>query len=231
MEPTTPRHLRDFRYYELLVNAFVVILLISNLVAQKLVQLGPFTLSGAQLLFPITYIFGDVFTEVYGYAGSRRAIWIGFGASALLAVMGMITVALPPHPDWHNQEAFALVFGFVPRIVIASLIAYWAGEFANSFVMSKMKVLTEGKYLWMRTVGSTVVGQGVDTVIVIVLAFGGRESVATIGNLIVSGYLAKVAYEALATPLTYAVVNSLKRGEGVDVYDRGISFSPFKADT
>ena len=231
MEPTTPRQLRDFRYYELLVNAFVVILLISNLVAQKLVQLGPFTLSGAQLLFPITYIFGDVFTEVYGYAGSRRAIWIGFGASALLAVMGMITVALPPHPDWHNQEAFALVFGFVPRIVIASLIAYWAGEFANSFVMSKMKVLTEGKYLWMRTVGSTVVGQGVDTVIVIVLAFGGRESVATIGNLIVSGYLAKVAYEALATPLTYAVVNSLKRGEGVDVYDRGISFSPFKADT
>jgi len=225
-----PRPLRDFRYYELLVNAFVVILLISNLVAQKLVRLGPFTLSGAQLLFPITYIFGDVFTEVYGYAGSRRAIWIGFGASALLAIMGMITVALPPHPDWHNQEAFAVVFGFVPRIVAASLVAYWAGEFANSFVMSKMKVLTAGKYLWMRTVGSTVVGQGVDTVIVIVLAFAGRESVATMGNLIMSGYIAKVTYEALATPLTYAVVNFLKRREGVDVYDRGISFSPFKAD-
>lgn len=211
------------------MNAFVVILLISNLVAQKLVKAGPFTLSGAQLLFPITYIFGDVFTEVYGYAGSRRAIWIGFGSSALMAVMGMITVALPPHPDWHNQEAFAIVFGFVPRIVVASLIAYWAGEFANSFVLSKMKVLTEGKYLWMRTVGSTVVGQGVDTVIVIVLAFAGRESLATIGNLILSGYLFKVAYEVVATPITYAVVNFLKRREGVDVYDRDISFSPFKA--
>ena len=133
------------------------------------------------MLFPITYIFGDVFTEVYGYAGSRRAIWIGFGSSALLAVMGMITVALPPHPDWHNQDAFALVFGFVPRIVVASLIAYWCGEFANSFVMSKMKLLTEGKYLWMRTIGSTVVGQGVDTVIVIVLAFAGNASVGDDG--------------------------------------------------
>jgi len=222
--------LRDFRYYELLVNAFVVILLISNLVAQKLVKVGPFTLSGAQMLFPITYIFGDVFTEVYGYAGSRRAIWIGFGSSALLAIMGMITVALPPHPDWHNQAAFEIVFGFVPRIVAASLVAYWAGEFANSFIMSKMKVLTNGKYLWMRTVGSTAVGQAVDTVIVIVLAFAGRESVATMLNLMMSGYLFKVAYEAVATPLTYAVVNFLKRHEGVDVYDRGISFSPFKAD-
>ena len=222
--------MRDFRYYELLVNAFVVILLISNLVAQKLVKVGPFTLSGAQMLFPITYIFGDVFTEVYGYAGSRRAIWIGFGSSALLAIMGMITVALPPHPDWHNQAAFEIVFGFVPRIVAASLVAYWAGEFANSFIMSKMKVLTNGKYLWMRTVGSTAVGQAVDTVIVIVLAFAGRESVATMLNLMMSGYLFKVAYEAVATPLTYAVVNFLKRHEGVDVYDRGISFSPFKAD-
>ena len=144
--------------------------------------------------------------------------------------MGMITVALPPHPGWHNQEAFAIVFGFVPRIVVASLIAYWAGEFANSFVLAKMKVLTEGKYLWMRTIGSTVVGQAVDTIIVIVLAFAGRESVATMANLIVSGYGAKVAYEALATPLTYAVVNSLKRAEGLDVYDRNISFTPFKAD-
>src|SRR5438045_7197587 len=119
LKKTTHRELRNFRYYELLVNAFVVILLISNIVAQKLTKLGPLTLSGAQLLFPITYIFGDVFTEVYGYAGSRRAIWVGFGSSALLAVMGMITVALPPHPNWHNQEAFAVVFGFVPRIVVA----------------------------------------------------------------------------------------------------------------
>ena len=139
-------------------------------------------------------------------------------------------MALPPHPDWRYQEAFAVVFGFVPRIVVASLIAYWAGEFANSFVMAKMKVLTDGKYLWMRTIGSTVVGQAVDTVIVIVLAFAGRESVSTIVNLILSGYFAKVAYEAAATPLTYLVVNSLKRAEGLDVYDRAISFTPFKTD-
>jgi len=230
LKQTASRPLRDFRYYELLVNAFVVILLVSNLVAQKICKIGPFTLSGAQLLFPITYIFGDVFTEVYGYAGSRRAIWVGFGASALMAIMGMITVALPPHPDWRNQEAFALVFGFVPRVVASSLIAFWAGEFANSFVLAKMKLLTEGKYLWMRTVGSTVVGQAVDTVIVIVLLFAGRESLSTIVNLIMSGYIAKVIYEAAATPMTYAVVNFLKRGEGVDVYDRGTSFTPFKAD-
>src|SRR5882762_6222269 len=198
LERIAPRPLREFRYYELLVNAFVVILLVSNLVAQKICKIGPFTLSGAQLLFPVTYIFGDVFTEVYGYAGSRRAIWDGFGSSALLAVMGMIVVALPPHPDWHNQEAFAVVFGFVPRIVAASLVAYWAGEFANSFVLSKMKIWTEGKYLWMRTVGSTVVGQAVDTVIVIVLLFAGRESISIILNLIMSGYVAKVAYEAAA---------------------------------
>jgi len=239
IQKTSSRELRDFKYYELLVYTFVVILLISNLVAQKLVKFPTIaighwgfspTLSCAQLLFPITYIFGDVFTEVYGYKGSRRAIWVGFGSSALLAVMGIITVALPPHPDWHNQEAFAVVFGFVPRIVIASLIAYWAGEFTNSFVMAKMKVLTEGKYLWTRTIGSTVAGQAVDTVIVIFLAFGGSQPLRTLINLIVSGYLAKVAYEAAATPLTYAVVNSLKRAEGLDVYDRSISFTPFQRD-
>ena len=229
VEVTSPRPLKNFRYYDLLVHAFVVILLISNLVAQKLVKLGPMTLSCAQLLFPITYIFGDVFTEVYGYAGSRRAIWIGFGASALMALMGMITVALPPHPDWHNQEAFAIVFGFVPRVVAASLIAYWAGEFANSLVMSKMKLWTDGKYLWTRTVGSTVVGQAVDTVIVVTLLFAGREPDGVILNVIVSGYLAKVAYEVLATPMTYAIVGFLKRGEGVDTFDRGISFSPFRS--
>jgi len=229
MEGNAPRPLKDFHYYDLLVHAFVVILLISNLVAQKLVKLGPMTLSCAQLLFPITYIFGDVFTEVYGYAGSRRAIWIGFGASTLMALMGMITVALPPHPDWHNQEAFATVFGFVPRVVVSSLIAYWAGEFANSLVMSKMKLWTNGKYLWTRTVGSTVAGQAVDTVIVVTLLFAGREPVATILNVIISGYLAKVVYEILATPMTYGIVGFLKHSEGVDTFDRGISFSPFKS--
>ena len=131
---------RQFRYYDLLVHIFVVVLLISNLVGQKITAIGPLRVSGAQLLFPITYIFGDVFTEVYGYGASRRAIWIGFFASALLAAMGLFTVWLPPAPDWHGQEAFARVFEFIPRLVGASLIAYWCGEFANSFVLAKMKL-------------------------------------------------------------------------------------------
>src|SRR5271155_3146598 len=184
-----------YKYLDTLVLIFVVVLLVSNLVAQKVCRLGPLTISGAELLFPITYIFGDVFTEVYGYGASRRAIWIGFFASALLAVMGMVTVWLPPAPGWDGQAAFARVFNFVPRLVLASLAAFWCGEFANSFVMAKMKLLTKGRYLWTRTVGSTVVGQAVDTSVVMVLAFGGSLTTGLIVNLIVSGYLGKVLYE------------------------------------
>src|SRR6266480_128677 len=183
---------RHFRYYDLLVHIFVVVLLISNLVGPKITAVGPFRISGAQLLFPITYIFGDVFTEVYGYGASRRAIWIGFFASALLAAMGLFTVWLPPAPGWNDQEAFRKVFDFVPRMVAASLVAYWCGEFANSFVLAKMKVWTGGRFLWTRTVGSTVVGQAVDTVIVMTLAFGGTEPLWLIAKLILSGYLFKV---------------------------------------
>jgi len=218
-----------FRYLDHLIHVFVVVLLISNLVGPKIVAVGPFRISGAQLLFPITYIFGDIFTEVYGYAASRRAIWTGFFASALLSIMGLITVALPPAPDWPNQEAFATVFNFVPRMVIASLLAYWAGEFTNAFVMAKLKLLTRGRHLWVRTIGSTAVGQAVDTTVVMIVAFGGSLSVSLIATLIVSGYLGKVLYEAAATPLTYAVVNFLKRKEGVDVFDYATNFNPFAA--
>jgi queuosine precursor transporter len=220
----------QFRLYDYFVHAFVVVLLISNLVGQKITAVGPFRISGAQALFPVTYIFGDVFTEVYGYGATRRAIWIGFFASAALAAMGMFTVWLPPAPGWENQGCFALIFGFVPRLVLASLIAFWAGEFANSYVLSKMKILTRGRWLWTRTIGSTAVGQLVDTAILMVIAFGGTQSWGTIVNLIFSGYFGKVLYEAAATPLTYAVVNFLKRKEGVDVFDRGVNFSPFVAD-
>jgi uncharacterized integral membrane protein (TIGR00697 family) len=220
---TQPR----YRYYDLLVHIFVVILLISNLVGQKITAVGPFRISGALLFFPITYIFGDVFTEVYGYGSSRRAIWVGFFASALLAAMGLVCVALPPAPGWDGQAAFARVFNFVPRLIVASLVAFWCGEFANSFVLAKMKLLTNGRYLWTRTVGSTVAGQAVDTLVVTVLAFGGSLSVGTIANLVMSGYLAKVLYEVAATPLTYAIVNFLKRREGVDTFDRGTDFNPF----
>jgi hypothetical protein len=182
------------------------------------------------MLFPITYIFGDIFVEVYGYAASRRAIWIGFFSAALLAIMGLIATKLPAAPEFQNQEAFEQIFGFVPRVLIASLVAYWAGEFANAYVMSKMKILTKGKHLWTRTIGSTVVGQFVDTLLVITIIFAGTQTFETIWKLVLGGYFAKVAYEAAATPLTYWVVNSLKRAEGIEIFDEGVDFNPFKTE-
>ena len=145
------RDLRTYSHFDLLLSIFLVVLLISNLVGQKLCQIGPFVVSGANLLFPITYIFGDVFTEVYGYAASRRAIWLGFLANGLLAIMGLITVWLPPAPGWPHQQAFATVFYQIPRLIIASLIAYWCGEFAISYTLARMKLWTSGKMLWTRT--------------------------------------------------------------------------------
>jgi uncharacterized integral membrane protein (TIGR00697 family) len=228
---------RQFRHYDLYVHAFVTILLISNIVAPKLVEagpfhlgfvtLGPFLLSGAQILFPVTYIFGDIFTEVYGYAASRRAIWIGFFASLMLAVVATVIVAMPPAPTWEGQAAYSYVLGFLPRIVIASLVAFLVGEFANAYVLSKMKVLTQGKHLWMRTIGSTLVGQAVDSFLVILIAFGGTQPWSVIFNLMLSGYLAKVLFEVAATPLTYVAINFCKRQEGVDVYDTNADYNPF----
>jgi queuosine precursor transporter len=216
-----------YKYLDTLVLIFVVVLLVSNLVAQKVCRLGPLTVSGAELLFPITYIFGDIFTEVYGYKESRRAIWIGFMASALLSAAGALAVALPADPSWHNQQAFETVFGLIPRFVAASLIAYWVGEFANAFTLARLKVLTEGKWLWTRTVGSTIVGQFFDTVLVMVISFVGMVSPSTLVRLIVSSYLVKVVYEILATPLTYAGVGWLKRREGIDIFDTHTNFNPF----
>lgn len=216
-----------FRYLDILINLFVVALMVSNLVAGKLVAIGDLRVSGAQILFPITYIFGDIFTEVYGYAASRRAIWTGFVASSVLAAMGLIVVALPAAPEWHDQAAFEKVFYNVPRVIVGSLAAYWCGEFANAFVMAKVKLLTGGRHLWVRTIGSTAVGQLVDTVIVMIFVFGGKVDFKTILNLIGSGYVFKVAYEIAATPLTYFIVSRLKRLEGVDIFDRTTNFSPF----
>ena len=226
-----------YKYLDALTTAFVVILLVSNLVAQKICvigplplgkwALGPFDVSGAVLLFPITYIFGDVFTEVYGFAASRRAIWLGFFGTALLYLIGSIVIALPAAPGWQNQQAFTTVFGFIPRILIASLIAFWAGEFANSYTMARLKLFTNGRALWTRTIGSTVVGQAVDTVLVITLTFGGIYPVHTLVNIVITGYGLKVGYEVLATPITYLVVNWLKRAEHSDPFDRHESFNPF----
>jgi queuosine precursor transporter len=219
---------KQYKYLPVLINIFVVILIVSNLVAPKFVAVGWFRFSAAQLLFPITYIFGDVFTEVYGYGAGRRAIWTGFMASAIMTVFGLFAVWLPPAPEFKNQVAFETIFGVVPRNVAGSLIAYWAGEFANSLTVAKMKVWTEGRYLWTRTVGSTIVGQFVDTSIVIFFIFWGQP-LGVMAKLIVSGYLFKVVYEVLATPLTYLVVNFLKREEGVDYFDRRTNFNPFAA--
>jgi len=221
--PATPQ----YKYLDALTTAFVVILLVSNLVAQKVCQIGPFAVSGAILLFPVTYIFGDVFTEIYGFAASRRAIWLGFFGTALLYLIGTLTVALPPAPEWHNQQAFAAVFGFIPRILAASLAAFWAGEFANSYTMARLKLLTEGRMLWTRTVGSTVVGQAVDTTIVVLLTYAGVVPLKTMVNMIATGYLLKVGYEVLATPLTYMVISWLKKAEGAEAFDRHESFNPF----
>jgi uncharacterized integral membrane protein (TIGR00697 family) len=220
--------MRRFRYLDALTTAFVVILLVSNLVAQKVVRIGPVSTSGAMLLFPITYIFGDIFTEIYGYAASRRAIWLGFFGTALLYAVSALVIALPSDPGFHNQQAFVAVFGILPRILIASLTAFFAGEFANSYTMAKLKLITNGRWLWTRTVGSTVVGQAVDTTLVIVITFAGTYSAGTLLRIIVTGYLLKVAYEVLATPLTYLVVNWLKRAEHIDSFDRHTNFNPFR---
>jgi len=228
--------MRRFRYLDALTTTFVVILLVSNLVAQKVVRIPlfsfhghrlAFSTSGAMLLFPITYIFGDIFTEIYGYAASRRAIWLGFFGTALLYAVSAIVIALPADPEFKHQDAFVTVFGILPRILIASLTAFWAGEFANSYTMARLKLITKGRWLWTRTVGSTVVGQLVDTTLVIVITFAGTFSAGKLFQIIWQGYLLKVAYEVLATPMTYLVVNWLKRAEHVDTFDTHTNFNPF----
>lgn len=210
--------------------SFVVVLLLSNIVAVKPVRvlnLLYLDLDAGTLLFPISYIFGDVLVEVYGYARSRRVIWMGFGFNLLAALLFAIIVALPPSPEWQMQEAFATILGQTPRIVAGSLIAFWCGEFVNSYVMAKMKILTGGQHLWTRTIGSTVVGQAVDTVLFQTIAFGGVWETSLLLRVILWNYTVKVLYEALATPITYAVVEFLKRAEQEDYYDYDTDFNPF----
>jgi uncharacterized integral membrane protein (TIGR00697 family) len=220
-----------YKYLDSFITLFVAVLLISNIVAPKFWAIGWLRVSAAQLLFPITYIFGDIFTEVYGYSASRRAIWFGFFASGILALVTYICVIIPPAPEYTNQAAFASIFKPVGRVVAGSLLAFWCGEFANSFTLAKLKLLTKGKYLWTRTIGSTVVGQAFDTTIVIVFIFAGTATPATMFRLIVSGYLIKVVYETLMTPVTYAVVGFLKRVEHADYFDYKTNFSPFATKT
>lgn len=222
---------RQFRTFDVVMAAFVAILLLSNLIgAAKLSTLGGFTFGAGILFFPLGYVIGDVLTEVYGYAHARRCIWVGFSALVFMAFMSWVVVSLPPAAGWDGQAAYESVFGQVPRIVMASIVAFWAGEFVNSFVLARMKVLTRGRHLWTRTIGSTVVGQAVDSAIFYPLAFAGVWSTSQVITVMFTNWALKVLWEALLTPVTYAVVGWLKRHEGVDVYDEGTDFSPFRTN-
>ena len=218
---------RTFRYLDFITAAFVAILLVSNVASTKIVALGPFSFDGGTLLFPLAYIFGDVLTEVYGYARSRRVIWIGFFWLLVAAVVFAIVDWLPPAGDWPNQDAFSAILGQTPRIVAASLMAYFAGEFANSVVLAKMKVATEGRWLWTRTIGSTLVGEGIDTVVFVMVAFYGVLPNELLWAVLVSNYVFKVGVEVLFTPVTYRVVDFLKHAEHEDYYDVDTDFNPF----
>ena len=190
---------------------------------------GPLKFGAGILFFPISYVIGDVLTEVYGYARARRCIWAGFGAMLFMAFMSFVVVALPPAPDWTGQAAYEQVFGQVPRIVFASICAFWVGEFVNSYVLARMKVWTKGRHLWTRTIGSTIAGEGIDSLIFYPLAFwgaGGWTHMLVL-TVMVTNWAIKVGWEVLLTPVTYAVVGFLKRSEGVDVFDRDTNFSPF----
>jgi uncharacterized integral membrane protein (TIGR00697 family) len=223
------------RYFDFVMAAFVTILLLSNVIgAGKIATVtlpvfGPWPFGAGILFFPVSYVLGDVLTEVYGYARARRCIWAGFAAMLFMALMSWVVVALPPAAAWKGQAAYEAVFGQVPRIVLASIAAFWAGEFANSFVLAKMKIWTGGRHLWSRTIGSTIVGEGVDSLIFYPLAFWGVWEPRLLIVVLLMQWALKVGWEALLTPVTYAVVGFLKRREGIDVYDEGTDFTPFRA--
>jgi uncharacterized integral membrane protein (TIGR00697 family) len=220
---------RSFRYFDFVMAAFVVVLVLSNVIgAAKLSELGGFVFGAGILFFPVSYVIGDVLTEVYGYARARRCIWAGFGALIFLTLMSWVVVSLPPANGWSGQAAYETVFGQVWRIVIASITAFWAGEFVNSFVLARMKLLTAGRHLWSRTIGSTVVGQAVDSLLFYPIAFLGMWTTEQVLTVMVTNWAMKVAWEVVLTPVTYAVVGGLKRAEGVDIFDRDTDFTPFR---
>jgi queuosine precursor transporter len=235
--------MRTYRYFPAVAAVFVTCLIVSNIIAVKLAAfgpfgpLGPFFVPAAVIIFPVAYIFGDVLTEVYGYAKARQVIWIGFGCNLLAVLAIWIGGLLPSAPFWNAgvytssepaQQAYQAILGFTPRLLVASFIAYLAGEFLNSFVLAKMKIATAGRFLWMRTISSTLVGELADSGLFISIAFAGIVTGSSLLQMVVTQWLFKSAYEALATPLTYGVVNFLKRAEREDYYDRGTDFAPWR---
>jgi len=207
---------------------FVTCLLTANTMAAKLVTVGGVVLSAAIVIFPVSYIVGDVLTEVWGYAAARRVIWLGFGCNALMVAAIWLGGAIPAAPFWTGQAAYGEILGQTPRILVASFIAYLVGEFANSFVLAKLKILTRGRWLWTRTIGSTVIGQALDSAVFVALAFAGSVPSGVLIAIMAGQWIVKVVYEAAATPLTYAAVAWLKVSEGTDVYDRDTDFNPIR---
>lgn len=215
------------KWIDLITASFVAVLLISNIASTKILQLGPFSFDGGTLLFPLAYIFGDILTEVYGYQRSRRVIWTGF--FWILAAAGILALVdkLPPAKGWELQTSYHSILGQTPRIVLASLVAYFAGEFSNSTVLAWMKVVTHGKWLWMRTISSTLVGESVDTILFLLIAFLGVLPKELLMTVFISNFIFKVGVEVLFTPITYQVVNRLKKAEQQDYFDQNTRFNPF----
>lgn len=214
--------------FVVVVAVFVTCLITANFIIVKQISIGNLVLPAAIIIFPLSYIIGDILTEVYGYQQARRVIWLGFVCNLIAVVAIWVGKILPSAPVFEAQSAYERILGSTPRFLLASFVAYLAGEFANSFVLAKMKIRTRGRWLWMRTIGSTLVGQGIDTLIVLTIAFAGVLPLSVLGNMILSHWLVKTAYEAVATPLTYGVVGYLKRKEGIDVYDYGVDFNPLR---
>jgi uncharacterized integral membrane protein (TIGR00697 family) len=217
----------SYRFFDILVALFVAVLLISNIASTKILTLWKFTFDGGTILFPLSYIFGDILTEVYGFRRSRRVIWLGFFSALLMSLVLYTVQILPPAADWPNQQAFETILGFVPRIVLASLVAYFMGEFTNSITLSLMKIKTKGRFLWARTILSTIIGEGIDTIIFCMIAFYGTVPGYVLWSIILSNYIFKCLVEILFTPITYKIVKFLKKKEKVDTFDYGVKYNPF----
>jgi queuosine precursor transporter len=214
-------------YLDIITGLFVAVLLISNIASTKIVQVWKFAFDGGTILFPLSYIFGDILTEVYGYKASRRVIWTGFFSALLMSLTLGLIGFIRPAAGWQFQDAYMSILGQTPRIVAASLIAYFAGEFSNSFVLAKMKIFTKGRFLWTRTIGSTLVGEGIDTLLFVFIAFFGVYETSLVVIIVISNYIFKVGLEVILTPATYQIVKILKKKEKVDHYDYRTNFNPF----
>jgi hypothetical protein len=218
---------RQYKHLDTITALFVAILLVSNIVSAKIINFGVFSFAGGIIVFPLSYIFGDILTEVYGYKRSRKVIWLGFSANLMMAAIFILVQKLPSAPFWHGQASYDQILGQTPRIVVASLLGYFAGEFSNSFVLAKMKIITKGKWLWSRTIGSTIIGELIDTIIFITIAFYGILPQNALITVILSNYIVKTLIEVVFTPITYGVVNWLKKEESEDYFDKKTNFNPF----